>query len=200
MKKFLFVCIVVGLLYSRENPFVFPQKSSSSLASLKVQQTSVPPQNRSVPNNNDLKMQQQESFAPEIALQEPIKKEVAQRQERKIKIHKQQETLPKQQQPLKEIYLPFITVQFFSDGFAIQAKDPIMRHFMTDKPKKIVIDFRSQRDFATRRYNIDAGKAKRLEIGAHAQFYRVAVSMRKCAHYRIKRDSGRTLFICEESR
>ena len=220
MRKIVWIMGLCIIAYGRENPFLFVDEvatpsSQQSVRSLskeekRVQEPTKSTIERPKPTQN---AQKEIKLAPDIKIDEPVvaknsedvTKNIPKKEERPASKVQSVASHPKSTMHttkrgakiIKEIRLPFIAVLFYEDGFAIRTKDRVRKHFALDTPAKIVIDIAGKKDFATKRYIINAGKATRLEIGAHPTYYRVAVSVRGCSRYSTKKESSDTLrFIC----
>jgi len=88
-------------------------------------------------------------------------------------------------------------IAFRSDGkvLRIDTADPLKRAFMIDTPKKAVFDFAKRRSFGSRTIRIERGPFKKAALGAHEEFYRVAIEVEKGCNASI--DKKRLLLKCE---
>jgi len=69
----------------------------------------------------------------------------------------------------------------------IVTKDKQARHFMLIRPNRIVIDFKRQIGFSTKRFDISKTPFKELKIGKHNDFYRVVIALDDDYRYKLKR-------------
>jgi len=76
---------------------------------------------------------------------------------------------------LKEIKTEFLTISIFEDFLTIQSLDRLKKVFTLERLKKVVADFSSSRSFSSKHYTLNHPFFKRVDIGAHDGFYRLAI-------------------------
>lgn len=95
---------------------------------------------------------------------------------------------PKPDVPSKQETANYAKVRFvFKENSAyIETKDKVIKHFAISNPSRIVIDFESPSDFASKRKELTTRPFKKLEIGAHSGSYRVVLSLDGSHKYKIE--------------
>jgi hypothetical protein len=151
VKKFIFL---IGIaLFARENPFVLPQSGAST---------------------------QQKSSSVSAA---PLQSQKSEEKERNISaLNKKPPKVPQQKSlALGEKVADFGFISFYRDGnvLRLRTEDPVKRSFILDKPTKGVFDFAAKRRFSSKTISLKDGPFKRVSIGAHKNFYRVAIEVEK---------------------
>ncbi len=73
---------------------------------------------------------------------------------------------------------------FYPGSVWIETKDTLQKDFSIQKPRAIILDFKSDADFPTRRRDIATLPFKRLKMGIHPGFYRVVLETQgRCAYH-----------------
>ena len=72
----------------------------------------------------------------------------------------------------------------------IHTKDRQARHFMLNRPYRIVIDFKRNVAFNTQTFPINSEIYESLKVGKHNDFYRVVLTLKDNYKYKLKRLSG----------
>ncbi len=98
------------------------------------------------------------------------------------------------EQPRKTLSYGFGQIEFYDDRFIVKTKDSLKKSFLLDKPKKIVLDFASSRHFETKNQKLDIPLFRRVQVGSHKNFYRIAVTIEGPCKLRIKKQSGYQVF------
>jgi|GEM_PF-2976038 len=75
----------------------------------------------------------------------------------------------------------------FSPGqVKIETKDRLLKHFAIAKPTAIILDFKSDADFPTRRRAVKTPPFKEIRMGIHPGFYRAVLETNASVAYRIE--------------
>jgi len=74
----------------------------------------------------------------------------------------------------------------YEDRIYIETKDRLKKHFSLEHPNRIVIDFRSSSDFASKRSIINGLPVTKIEVGAHGSYYRVVFRLDKSYRYSVE--------------
>ena len=98
----------------------------------------------------------------------------------------------------KVLDLGFMDIRKGPDMLIIHTKDPLKRHFIIDRPKKMVLDFASRHTFETKKVVFTQGAFKDIAIGSHGRFYRVAVAVEKTCDVQIDRKPGVIELFCQK--
>ena len=117
---------------------------------------------------------------------------------KKIRISQEQSAASKKQKPNR--YIPigsfgFIAFSSFKNRLKIKTKDRLLHHFKLVKPERIVLDFKRDASFLTKRFK---GKIpfKRITLGNHKGYYRAVVELDGRYLYRVDRtDEGYLLIL-----
>lgn len=80
----------------------------------------------------------------------------------------------------------FISFEVIDNILRIYTKDRLLRDFAITDPSKIVIDFKTDRNFNTRFVKTDTKIFKEIVIGEHKGFYRVAIELDGLYRYSLK--------------
>ena len=108
------------------------------------------------------------------------------------------ETTPKTKEKKKEIpkkvskvktikFKNTISFQIKNSEIILKTKDKKLRDFMVTSPYKIVVDFKKELSFYTKVYNLNLKKFKKITIGKHSGYYRVAIELDGQYIYEIKK-------------
>ncbi|WP_419766240.1 MAG: hypothetical protein ACNI28_05615 [Arcobacter sp.] len=73
--------------------------------------------------------------------------------------------------------LPFLTVEYSNDKMTLNTKYKIMKKFYLEDEKKLIVDFKANVSFFTKKIDLDSANFKQLVAGNHKeeQFFRVVV-------------------------
>ena len=73
--------------------------------------------------------------------------------------------------------LPFLKVEYSNDKMTLNTKYKIMKKFYLEDEKKLIIDFKGNVSFFTKKINLDSTNFKQLIAGNHKeeQFFRVVI-------------------------
>ncbi len=106
-------------------------------------------------------------------------------------VHKETEIEPTEKEQQNDVAkqdrlldLGFLKIAQQEKRLIILTNDPLRGSFMLDHPKKVVFDFKKRRSFKTKSI---AAKApfKKLTIGAHKRFYRIAIEVDPRCHPKV---------------
>ncbi|MCJ7764651.1 MAG: AMIN domain-containing protein [Thiovulaceae bacterium] len=87
---------------------------------------------------------------------------------------------------------------FRENSAYIESKDDVINHFSITNPPSIIIDFKSPSDFASKRRALAVKPFIKLEMGAHADYYRVVLRLDKVHSYTVeKRKYGQFVTISD---
>ncbi len=151
MKKV--IALIAVLAVARENPFVLPQSSSTSAPQKSISLTTQPK------SHAELKTAEKNISTSSSNIKQPV----AQTQGQKL------------------ADFGFLQLLIQNDTLVLATKDRLRRTFTIDKPKKVVFDFSKRRHFASKTIVLNKGAFKKVSIGAHKSFYRVAIEVsRSC--------------------
>lgn len=120
---------------------------------------------------------------PETAVAEPIEK----------KIEEPKAPVAPEKNSGKQEVVNYSKARFvFEENSAyIETKDEMIKHFSISNPSRIVIDFRSSSNFASQRQELTTKPFKKLDMGAHADSYRVVLRLDGSHKYKVsKRKNG----------
>lgn len=85
---------------------------------------------------------------------------------------------------------------FRENSVYIETKDRLIKHFAIKNPPSLVLDFKANSDFASKRSLIHTKPFTKLAMGAHKTHYRVVLRLDKSYHYKIeKRKYGEKITI-----
>jgi hypothetical protein len=84
----------------------------------------------------------------------------------------------------------FVKFETKDNIIKITTKDRQARHFMLNRPHRIVVDFKRSVAFSTQSFNIESQYFQTLKIGKHNDFYRVVINLKDNFRYKLKRLSG----------
>ncbi|WP_200762819.1 AMIN domain-containing protein [Nitrosophilus alvini] len=120
---------------------------------------------------------------------EPVKAEQFQK-EPPLSETKQQ---PQSVQKIK--IFSFLEILDNNRSIIIQTKDRAIRVFTVKNPLKTVLDFRRKNSFYTKKIDLQNENFKKVEIGSHKNYYRIAITPRKgCNPEAEKTDLGYKVF------
>ena len=68
----------------------------------------------------------------------------------------------------------------------IETKDTLKKHFALEHPNRIVMDFKSASDFASKRKHLKGFAVTQIEVGAHGSYYRVVFRVNNAYKYRVE--------------
>lgn len=73
--------------------------------------------------------------------------------------------------------LPFLTVEYSNDKMTLNTKYKIMKKFYLEDEKKLIVDFKGNVSFFTKKIDLDSTNFKQLVAGNHKeeQFFRVVI-------------------------
>jgi len=87
---------------------------------------------------------------------------------------------------------------FKENNVYIETKDEVLKHFKIANPPRIVIDFKSDSNFASKRKELSVRPFKKLEMGAHGDQYRVVLRLDGAHTYTLEKSMyGQLLRITE---
>ncbi len=103
-----------------------------------------------------------------------------------VKPRPQEETTPQEepkmqdemQMEVKSIkVLPFLTIEYSNNKMTLNSKYKIMKKFYLEDEKKLIIDFKGNVSFFTKKISLDSTNFKQLIAGNHKeeQFFRVVI-------------------------
>ena len=69
----------------------------------------------------------------------------------------------------------------------IETKDTLKKHFALEHPNRIVMDFKSASDFASKRKSLKGFAVTQIEVGAHGSYYRVVFRVNNAYKYRVEK-------------
>ena len=73
----------------------------------------------------------------------------------------------------------------------LKTKDGLIRNFTIENPKKVVLDFKSNRSFKTKRAKIKNNQCiDEIALGAHKGYYRIALTFKKDCSYKLSKEKG----------
>ncbi|NPA04149.1 MAG: AMIN domain-containing protein [Epsilonproteobacteria bacterium] len=98
------------------------------------------------------------------------------------------------QTPLREIKTEFLTISIYPSWMKISSIDKLKKVFRLGELNKVVVDFSSKRSFSSKHYSIKSQHFKRVDIGAHDDFYRLAVALKECKPKIEKKEDGLYIF------
>ena len=110
-------------------------------------------------------------------------------------------SLAKPPAPSKQIEYGFVEYGFgklllYPDHLVLKTTDPLKRSFFLDSPKKIVLDFAKKRAFPSKKISLEHPLFTQFQIGAHATFYRIAISVSKDCRLRVQKENGHYQVFC----
>ncbi len=76
------------------------------------------------------------------------------------------------------------------DTLKIFTKDTLIKYFALPNKNKFVLDFKSEKAFATKDIKIEQGKFKDVKIGSHKNFYRASFSLNSPFKYTMQKKIG----------
>jgi len=76
---------------------------------------------------------------------------------------------------------------FKENSVYIETKDKVLKHFKIANPPRIVIDFESESNFASKRQELITRPFKKLEMGAHGDQYRVVLRLDRAHTYTLEK-------------
>jgi len=91
----------------------------------------------------------------------------------------------------------FLRVTLFDDRIALSTQDRLKKQFLLDSPKKIVFDFAAKRRFSSKRNQIKHAKFTNITLGAHPDYYRLAVAFKGTCKNRLQRQGTKLILFCE---
>jgi hypothetical protein len=88
---------------------------------------------------------------------------------------KMQENMPMEVKSVK--VLPFLTVEYSNDKMTLNTKYKIMKKFYIKAEKKLIVDFKGNVSFFTKKIDLDSKNFEQLVAGNHKeeQFFRVVI-------------------------
>ena len=105
-------------------------------------------------------------------------------------------SLAKPSAPSKQIEYGFGKLLLYPDHLVLKTTDPLKRSFFLDSPKKIVLDFAKKRAFPSKKISLEHLLFTQFQIGAHATFYRIAISVSKDCRLRVQKENGHYQVFC----
>ena len=169
MKKTIMPLVCATMLMARIDPFFLPGESSSSEASGKSSSFASAKSASSVVSSTQAKIKTEASGSSHKALsQEAITFDYG-----------------------------FLRVAIFDDRIELRTKDRLKKHFLLDNPKKIVFDFAAKRRFASKKSEIKHPKFTNITLGAHTNYYRLAIAFKGSCKNRLQREGATLILFCE---
>ncbi|WP_201337626.1 MULTISPECIES: AMIN domain-containing protein [unclassified Nitratiruptor] len=107
-----------------------------------------------------------------------------------------QQNRPSLETPFTTLQLGFATIGFYKDKIGIHTQDRLKKEFLLDSPPKIVIDFAAKRRFQSKKQQLKTPLFKDIAIGAHKNFYRIAISLDGECRNRIKKEADTIWIYC----
>ena len=74
-----------------------------------------------------------------------------------------------------------------NESVYIETKDTLKKYFALEHPSRIVMDFKSASDFASKRKKLKGFAVTQIEVGAHGSYYRVVFKLDSTYKYKVKK-------------
>jgi hypothetical protein len=202
-KYLLYVALIINLLVARENPFK-PVLSADTLGATTIKKKEKPeftkreiqlPNSARVLKTVEIRYQNLDSSIESkiIKIDEKIDWHdtlVLKKAKDKEIIYNRSVKNPAKKiaQPVKKIkFKNIISFEITDKTIILKTKDKKLRNFMVSKPYKIVIDFKKELSFYTKVYNLNLKNFKKITIGKHRGYYRVAIELDGQYLYNLKK-------------
>jgi len=95
-----------------------------------------------------------------------------------------------QEQARKYSFKDFIKFEVTKKSFKIITKDIKIRDFLVNKPYKVVVDFKRDANFLTKRFMINMPPFISVVLGNHDKYYRVAIKLDGQYVYTLRKVKG----------
>jgi len=161
MRCIVLISIFCSLLLSaRDNPFVAPQDNSHKTG---VSKTAT--------------VHASKKRKPKIHPQRPIRP-----------VHVTDEN-SRTSAPTDKVVFNTLKARFIvqDKSVYIETKDTLKKHFALEDPNRIVMDFKSASDFASKRKHLKGFAVTQIEVGAHGSYYRVVFRVNDLYKYRVEK-------------
>jgi len=170
MKTIFFIFVIsLTALNARENPF-FPAMTHSTIT-------------QSEESQPDVIVIEDQSSSSESAISSSVSvSSVALIEEEEIEItfnaEESQNAFPSQ-----IVNFRHLRIILSENIMRIETKDELMKVFVADNPKIIIINFKHKVDFATKRETFDIAPFHELRLGSHKSYYSLVVELREPHNY-----------------
>jgi len=163
MKTFLFALFLcISVLEARENPF-FPIEADfdkTERNSTRVTATAIQTEKDQIP--------------PKIEDAGP-KEDQADKKDINITVAADQNS--SLQKRTETVNFQYIRIIVSENNIRIETKDSLMKAFIAEDPKVIILNFRHDVDFATRKHKFDIEPFYEVRLGAHRKYYSFVVEL-----------------------
>jgi hypothetical protein len=206
---FLFLLLVVGTLFGRENPF-FPVDSAVDIPLTTNQIESIPPLKRA-----SLKLPSSARTVESVTVTyQNLDGSIA---SKKINLHNSidwhlpvfisqnyDDSCPKSKQPIKKekvVFrdlggLKFIRFYEHKKELKIVTHDKMLRHFLLVKPHRIVCDFKRDTNFGAYKKVLPKNSIfKTVRLGTHDGYYRVVLELDGYYQYSLHKNKDTYIFV-----
>jgi hypothetical protein len=95
-----------------------------------------------------------------------------------------------QEQAQKYSFRDFIKFEVSKKSFKIITKDIKIRDFLVSQPYKVVVDFKRDANFLTKRFVLNTPPFVSVVLGNHDKYYRVAIKLDGQYAYLLKKEKG----------
>ncbi|OQX59130.1 MAG: hypothetical protein B5M52_04090 [Helicobacteraceae bacterium 4484_230] len=154
--------LYVSFLDARENPF-FPSEADSG----KVENSAVKAAVTAAQVKND-------QIIPNIKDTETKEDQVGNNDKNTISARDQNSSEEKEQEIVNFQYIRIIVSE---NNIHIETKDNLIKAFIAEDPKVIILNFRHNVDFATRKHKFDISPFYEVRLGAHKKYYSFVVEL-----------------------
>jgi hypothetical protein len=89
--------------------------------------------------------------------------------------------------PVKEQSINYQQIRFVLKGktVRIETKDALKKDFAIANPMRIILDFKSQAEYPSRKKSLTVPPFSQLRIGSHKGYYRVVLELEHAANYSV---------------
>jgi len=169
MKKLLFLLIASVVLFARENPFVPVVKNPNQKIVKKEYFTSKEVKLPSDARNIQYIIFQYQSLTGEVKeYKVPINKAIDWHNPIYISTNKRKSNMIK-------LNLSFLNLYIKGHTVLIQTQDKLLRKFLLVKPFRLVLDFKSDRNFLVYKKQDIKSFVKKVILGNHKGYYRIVL-------------------------
>ncbi len=99
-------------------------------------------------------------------------------------------SLKKEEKEVKKLFR-WISLSVAKEHIFLKTKDGLIKNFTIENPKKIVLDFKSNRSFKTKRAKLKNNQCiDEIALGAHKGYYRIALTFKKECDYKLSKEKG----------
>jgi hypothetical protein len=129
---------------------------------------------------------------PSVASSEKIRSAKPDTQKKAVSVQKTSATAmsktdgPSEERPSQVANFQNIRLVFSEGEVRIETKDALLKDFTIPKPPCIVLDFKSDADFPTRKRELSVAPFREVRMGIHKGFYRVALETEAPVEYTMK--------------